>query len=90
MELNKGCQSKLHVPSPFPTKVQMLKESSAHCPLPSSSQQPVSRRLCLSSLSQLRQNLQNNAAWNLILDPPLPASPVSDIPGSPILGSDLV
>lgn len=39
---------------------------------------------------QLRQYLQNNPAWNLILDPPLPASPISGIPGSLSLGSDLV
>lgn len=39
---------------------------------------------------QLRQYLQNNPAWNLVLDPPLPASPISGIPGSLSLGSDLV
>ena len=51
MGLNKGCQAGLYVISPSPTRIGMSRESSAHCLLPFSSQQPASRRLCLSSWS---------------------------------------
>lgn len=59
----------------------------AHC-LPSLSNQYLRDDAFLSRV-QLRKNLQNKPAWNLILDPPLLAFPISDNPGSPILGSYL-
>lgn len=51
MELNKGCPAGLHVISPSLTRIGMSRESSAHCLLPFSSQQPASRRFCLSTQS---------------------------------------
>lgn len=48
MELNEDGQAWRHVTSPSLTTIGMPKEHSAHCPLPFSSQQPVSRRPCLS------------------------------------------
>lgn len=48
MELNEDGQAWRHVTSPSPTTIGMPKEHSAHWPSPFSSQQPVSRRPCLS------------------------------------------
>lgn len=45
MGLNKGFQAGLYVISPSPTRIGMSRESSAHCLLPFSSQQPASRTL---------------------------------------------